>query len=436
MRAEKRKKYVITMMSMVLLALAPLSYLRVLLAVPHLRDTAVGAVSGVYSTVTDRNDQVIFQGHNLYESVYGNLLGQDSLIDNSLHSLYQDELKVKGFNPLTGISSISEKNRSTLKTTLLSQNDMQKIITTFGEYEGCVFAYDYVTGEVLVALSVPSSLDETATSTGMWNRCLRTCYIPGSTMKIVAAACALEQNPDLLHAKFTCTGSTKLPDTSVVKCHGVHGAINLSDALGYSCNCYMANLISQLDVTQTQILLEQMGIAQHGNQTYGHIDKLTYRGSSTTFDSTDSFDSVWSLIGQGNTQSNPVGMAMIAAAVVNHGETATPYLVASIQRGNRTTYTAQSGQTQSLLKANTSHLLSEIWRSAVDAHYRSGSNQMDNSITHAKSGTAQLGDGTHNRFMMGVMEDSHVAFFIAVEKISPNNNLPAQIANVLANILK
>ena len=134
-------------------------------------------------------------------------------------------------------------------------------------------------------------------------------------MKIVATACALEQDPDLRNFQFTCTGSMKLPDHSVVKCHGVHGSIGLSDA-------------------------------------------------------------------------------------------------------------------------NTSHLLSEVWKDAVNSHYHSGSNHMDSSITHAKSGTAQLGDGTHNRFMMGVMEEAHVAFFIAVEKITPNNNLPAQIANILANILK
>lgn len=435
MRAEKRKKYLIIIMVLVLVALAPISYLRVVLAAPKINPTAVGKASGVYAAITDRNGQVIFQGTNLYEFIYGNLMGQGAMIPNSLHPLYMDELKVRGFNPLTGISSIDEGDAPILKTTLMSPEDMQKLTAKFGDYEGCVFAYNYATGEVLVALSVPSCLDENISDTGMWHRCLRTCYIPGSTMKIVTAACALGQNPELANFKFTCTGSTRLPDNTVVNCHGVHGNIGLKDALGYSCNCYMAGLISELNVSQTQVILEQMGISQNGSQEDGHIDRLTYKGSYTVFDSTNSFDSVWSLIGQGDSQCNPVSMAMIAAAVVNHGETATPYIMESIQRGNRTVYQAKSNQTETLLDADTADLVSGIWEDAVNSHYRSGSNKMDTSITHSKSGTAQLGDGTHNRFMMGVMEEANIAFFIAVEKIPPNNNLPAQIANTLAGII-
>lgn len=435
MRAEKVKRYLIVLLAVVLVALAPISYIRVLTESNEIDPDTVGRATGVYSSITDRDGEAIFKGSNLYESIYGNLLGEGSSIDNSIYTLYKDELKLTGFNGLLGMESVSEKNAASIKTTLLGAADQEKIQAAFSGQDGSIFAYNYATGEVYVCMSLPSYLtDDGTTENGFVNACLSGLYIPGSTAKVVAVACALEQNKLFTEFTYTCEGAMVLPDGNTVTCTGVHGSIGLKEALGHSCNCYMAALITQLDVEQTQQILQTMGIYQGETGTNGTIDKLTYQYSRTVFNSNTTFDSVWGLIGQGSSEFNPVSMARIAGAIANEGKAAHPYIIQSIvKRGTRTTYSAKGGDMQQLVSAGTAKVLSEIWGTAVDDHYRDKYPEMSGAITLAKTGTSQLGDGTNNRFLVGTIEEYNVAFFIAVEDTT--SALPIQIATALAEVL-
>lgn len=55
-------------------------------------------------------------------------------------------------------------------------------------------------------------------------------YTPGSVMKIVTAACAIENIPDIYSRTFECDGKYETSDGTVI-CNGVHGTVSFQKAM-------------------------------------------------------------------------------------------------------------------------------------------------------------------------------------------------------------
>lgn len=67
------------------------------------------------------------------------------------------------------------------------------------------------------------------------NRFLHATYTPGSVFKLVTAAAALDEIPDIGSRTFTCEGSAVIGGETI-QCNGVHGTLNFEEALAHSCN--------------------------------------------------------------------------------------------------------------------------------------------------------------------------------------------------------
>lgn len=430
MRVEKRKKYLYQLMLVILMLALPLTYARVLFASGQVSGYDLSAATGRTGIITDTFGNVLYDGKYAAPNILGNVIGGTQYATKTVRLLYSDELAPIGFNPLIGLDSLQEASFHDVRTTLLSAETHRAIQSCFGELRGAVFAYNYQTGEILVMLSVPS---ESCIDTSAYNRCMDFTYIPGSTFKISTVLCALDQNPSLAEFTYTCDGAHELPDGQSVKCHSVHGKLGMVSAIGLSCNAYMAALIEQFDVESTQIILRNMGIYQQGeDNTPASIDRFSRKGSSTVFENTTTFNHVWGLIGQGMSAVNVVDMAMIAGAVANNGAAAKPYLIQSITRMgvDKVRYEAERAKMVNLIGKGTANTVDELWKKAVDDHYGSA---LNNAITHAKTGTAEQGDGKVNRLLMGVMEEQNVAFYIVVE--NNKSKLIYEIANTLAEYI-
>lgn len=448
-RAEKRKKYIPRLLALVLVLFAPLTYIRVLFDAAELnrRDLNIGAEH--LSTITTSNGDILHQGSCIDPEIFGNLIG-DSLgykdgslpVENAIVPKYKEELKITGFNPLVGAASLKQRNTSDLRTTLLSVNAHEHIKSLFGSYNGVCCVYNYVTGEVYMLLSLPSGLKTgpDAVSGSLRNNNLRNCFIPGSTMKIVATICALDQGLD--DYTTTCTGETTLPDGNVAKCHSIHGKVDLKRAIGGSCNCYMAELIQKLNINEARQSLEKLGFILHSDAEnvetdgqpplQGDLSRLTYTYSTTVFDSNGTFSDVWGLIGQGKSQITPLHMATIAGSVANGGCTAKPYLMERITAGSgKVLFQEKGGDMMELVDPETVELTRQYWQEAVADYYTN----VDDAITLAKSGTAEQGNGTTNRMLMGAMEEYNTAFFILVEGLPSGDPLIYTIANNLVQYL-
>ena len=443
MRSEKRKRYLIQFLAIFLAVLAPIGYLRVLGATDDLLQVDFDAAFSGEHIITDRDGTILYEGECLYPELLGNLFGTEGLIANSLYNCYVDEMQVAGFNPLEGRSSLKG---TTMKITLMSLADQQEIQKLYGDHDGCCFAYNYETGEVYIALSLPSGLGAGVREGSMHNGCLNGTYTPASTLKILTTICALAQNAGLKDFTYTCQKQYMLPDGNVINCHNYHGTIGLADAIGLSCNCYFTALVRQLNVKDVSKTLAELGILNEGTDAVaddarGVMDRLSYITGKTKVTNFGQFQSVWGMVGQGNTVANPVYMAMTAGAVANGGTVAQPYIMEEILScGTDPVYQAgQAEEEKGLLKLiapDTAQLVQSIWSQAVEEHYHTDDKPLSEDITLAKTGTAEEDHGDNDRLLLGVMEDYNTAFFIMVKDSEDQNGLIYDVANQLAESVK
>jgi cell division protein FtsI/penicillin-binding protein 2 len=86
----------------------------------------------------------------------------------------------------------------------------------------------------------------------------------GSVMKLFTTAVLLETNTVNRDTLFECRGTTRIPgSTETVHCLKPHGKINLTQALGYSCNGYFVQSSAKLPFEQWQEQLLKWGVPVH-----------------------------------------------------------------------------------------------------------------------------------------------------------------------------
>lgn len=408
---------------------------RAALATSYITYEDIMDYSGVTCVINDRFEQPIYKdGSVVNYDVFGNLVGYESHIHNSLLYKHFDLLMPKKINAIRGFRTLETQPR-VMTTTFISQEDQNELLALFQGKSGCCFSYNYESGEIYTALSLPACNPDKDDSAYI-NRCFQSVYIPGSTMKIVTAAIAIDQGKNVNNLKYTCEKSFTLSDGNDINCAGVHGKINFATAIGQSCNSYFAQLITGLDLDKSLNTLKELGFTVNGAAENEEVlDGLSKTVSSVNVTNTANFKNVWGLIGQGKTQVNAIDMARFAAAVVNEGKTAQPYMVSSVinpNKENEVIYKAET-ETIKLLSAKTAKKTASYWKEGIDPYYytRQG---MSKRISYAKTGTAEQGDGNEDKLLMGVIEDAKTAFFIVIEDCS-SGPVPMTIANKLADLL-
>ena len=447
MRSEKRNRVIAILMAVFILIAVPAAYLRVLVSADQVGGRDFSRLLGLSGTFCDRDGEVIRDARTPTPDVLGNLIGFGGYVDNSLYAAYKDELVPRTFDLFTGIRSVKDKQGSSLQTTLLPLSSQQALANGFcaynddgsvkQSYNGAIFAYNYVTGEVYTALSLPSMahFDVNAPAGAYFNKVLKGTYTPGSTMKIVAMLTALQQHGvDLDSYTYTCTGKQPLPNGSTVTCLYPHGAnLTITDAIGKSCNCFITTLASTFDVDSACKTLADMGIYTEQYPAEAKtVDALRRSTSSTVFQDPDAFAHRWAFAGQGATAVSCIDMAMIAGAIAGGGQAAKPYLVQSIvdlDSGNFTYEAATLFET--LFPQEVANQADTIWTNAFDRYYKLSCA----AISYAKTGTVEHGDGTTSRSLLGVMKEYDTAFFIYVEGLRGGDNRCTYIAGILAEEL-
>ncbi len=384
--------------------------------------------------ITDRFGQPIYsEGNAVSYKAFGNLIGHKENIHNSLLFKHSDSLRPGGVNPVFGYRTL-EKEPRIMQTTLLSNESQQELIKLFGSASGCCFAYNYETGDIYTALSFPAYIPGNANASYI-NRCLSSVYIPGSTMKMVTAALAVDQGKNVEKLKYTCNKKYKLSDGNEIVCTGNHGTIGFSTAIAKSCNCYFAQLIQDLNLEKALKTLKELGFSVNGVETEKElIDELSKVSSSTNVTNTASFKNIWGLIGQGHSQVNPIDMARIAAAIVNEGKAAQPHFISSITNPSNEDEVIWQPKTEmkKLLSKNTATKTAKYWKAGVDSYYYAHKG-MSQKIDYAKTGTAQRQSGKEDKLLVGVVESAKTAFYIVVEEGGAADTM--KIANKLAELL-
>ena len=400
----------------------------VLRYIDHAKDWAMAfsrANAGVSGSVTDRNGEVLAIFDET-RSAYS----EDALTREACYHITGDYWGRTGSGVLTAYWDDMQSFSLLTGTTHAESAELPLTVdasfcrTAYAALQGqngkgAVMMMNYRTGEVLCMVSGPSfdpmEAEAEPPEGAFINRCLSSVFTPGSVFKLVTAAAAIETVPNMDTRQFYCENKYTIAGVDIT-CTGPHYTQNFEQALANSCNIAFA---------QIAVKVGQESMIEHVRQ-YGFLDKHTLSGmtgaaGSYPLDFVGDPELAWSGIGQSTDLVNPYAMLRFVAAVANHGVLVEPHL---LQR-------EEAGETR-LMQADTADRLAAMMNYNVVAHYDPDNNFPGLPLC-AKTGTAELGDGTSHAWFVGFLNDeAHpYAFVVLVEHGGGGLRVAGPIANRL-----
>lgn len=384
-------------------------------------NASVFTTNGILScgTVTDRNGVLLAKSEN-GEVTYA---GDETLRLASLHAVGDYRGYCSGAiqmyaNRLTGYSMFlgtSSGEGGTIALTL--DAELQKTAwSALKNRNGCVLVINYETGEILAMVSSPSydpygKPDESIDGIYM-NRALQGVYTPGSVWKTVTLCAALENIPDIYERSFVCTGRADVAGGRLT-CAAAHGKQTVQQAFANSCNCTFGSLALELGGDTLKSYADKLGLTStHSldgiSTAAGHFDAVTDSESCLA----------WSGVGQHTDQINPYALLRYLAAVARGGTVVEPTLLLGNRNG-----------TVSLLNQETAGAIADIMSYTFTTRYAPGG-AFPNLDLGAKTGTAELGDGTSHSWFVGYCRSGPpLCFAVCIERGGEGFSNAAPAAN-------
>lgn len=403
--------------------------------------------------VYDRSGDVLFDGtgtgsypDNHFLDV-GNLIGDDK--GQMVNTLVARNLeKINNYSFSDGL--VPSGGKAAIYTTL-DHNANRAVYNAYGYMEGCVSAYNYKTGELLVCVSLPSldvtkgydDVDLFKSGTLLSKNMFGT--VPGSTQKVSTVISALEiMGIDQLYSKnYSCSGKYQNRSVAFIDCHNPygHGAQNIQEAFENSCNPFFAQLVEDADMPLEKVKKQysKLGYALNGEEmSYININGIQCETASTTLNDPYEFRTQWGCIGQGDTLVSPIQLMMWQSAIANGtGKMTMPYLIDHITDTNgKIKEKASASFSDRLFSENTAEAVKQIMLTNGADRY---TYLISGYKVGVKSGTAQVDEGMkENSLLVGFVDDPSfpVAFAILIEDKDSGYLTTEQIAQVLLDNLK
>lgn len=288
--------------------------------------------------------------------------------------------------------------------------------------KGAVLVYNYKTGEILCMVSTPGfdpvvGFDEndSAYEGAYINRCLSSSLVPGSIFKIVTLAAAIENIPNLYERSFYCGGSVDIGGVTIT-CAGTHYTQTIEQAFANSCNCAFAELSAELGGDTLTEYAEAYGLTESHD-----LDGIPVKAGSIESAGHDSVSAAWQGIGQYMDLVCPYGMLRLMGAIANEGLCVEPTLLAGNSNGS-----------ERLLSGDTARQLRDMMNYNVVYDY-GGESAFPGLQLCAKTGTAEVGDGTDHAWFAGFIENpGHpYAFVVLVENAGGGLRNAGPVANTV-----
>ena len=325
---------------------------------------------------------------------------------------------MQDFSLFTGMTKSENSVLPLSIDTRLNKVIYKALLAQDPEARGMMMLCNYKTGEMLGLVSVPSldPMDEnTAPPEGAYiNRCLSASFIPGSIFKLITAAAAYEQIPDIDERTFYCDHEYDIAGVTIT-CTGTHYEQTFEQALSNSCNCAFA---------QIAVMLGQDTMVDYVMRC-GFLDKQSLSGISTVAGSYPTEfvgdpELAWSGIGQSTDLVCPYAMLRFLCAVANGGDLVEPSLILTEDAPKSTPY----------MEAATAQRLRQMMNFNVVDHYN-GEENFPGLRLCAKTGTAELGDGNSHAWFVGFLaDDKHpYAFVTLIERGGYGLSTAGPIAN-------
>lgn len=377
-------------------------------------------------TVTDRNGVVltsvengerIWNGDPLLRRAVLHAVG-DPAGNIGTGALNQYHTELSGYDPVNGLYSPDGSGGT---VTLSLDADLCKTACeALDGRDGAVLVCNYKTGEILCMVSGPgydpADADAEIPEGAYLNRALSAVYPPGSVFKIVTAAAALEQIPDIRERTFRCEGWYEVGG-GYVACSGYHGDVKLEDAFAMSCNCAFAEIALELGGDTLESYARAFGLT-----VPQYVDGIeTACGGFDVYGAEEAM-LAWSGIGQATDLVCPASFLRVVSAVGNQGKAVDLTL---LKGGN------PEGKSERIMPVSTALKLAEMMEYAVSFTY--GEENFPGLELHAKSGTAEIDGAEPHAWFAGFVTDPGrpYAFVVVLEHGGSGADSAGAVANTV-----
>jgi peptidoglycan glycosyltransferase len=337
--------------------------------------------------------------------------------------------------------------------TTLDPAAQEAAIAAMGGQTGSVVALEPATGHVRVMVSIPdfdpSDVEDSfaelnqAEGSPVFNRATQARYPPGSTMKVVTAAAALdsgEYEPDSI---VSGESPKTISGAPLINSGGADfGPIPLTTALTNSVNTVWAEVGEELGSDTMYEYMERFGFNTEPDLDYPR-NQMTPSGvfgeDGGLLSQNDPVDIGRVAIGQERLQVTPLQMAMVAAAVGNGGVLMKPrFTDRVVDKDGRVTERIEPEEEERVIDEESATQLADMMADVVNEGTGTAA-ALSGIQVAGKTGTAEVDGGASNQawfIAFAPVDDPQMAIAVTVERTTgQGGTVAAPIAKQVLEVL-
>ncbi|MFN2611883.1 MAG: peptidoglycan D,D-transpeptidase FtsI family protein [Solirubrobacterales bacterium] len=334
--------------------------------------------------------------------------------------------------------------------------EAQRLATeALGSQKGSIVAIEPSTGKVRVMVSNPTyDPNQISDSAGfqrlendpdspILNRAVQARYPPGSTMKVVTAAAALDSGEFTPDSQVS--GKTGVPISGVPLSNfggESYGDVDLTFALTHSINTVWAQVAEKLGKDTVYKYMDRFGFDRKPQLDYPPTQleiSGVFGSGGQLLDQSDSVDIGRVAIGQERLQVTPLQMAEVAAAVANKGKLMEPRLWQQVIDTDQRTTDMQPEQAATVISEDSAAELTKMMTDVVNEGTGTAA-ALETDQVAGKTGTAEIDPSANinQPWFIGFApaEDPKVAIAVTIERSSgEGGTVAAPIAQKILELL-
>jgi len=271
---------------------------------------------------------------------------------------------------------------------------------------GAVVALEVETGAVRVLAATPTFDPTDPANAETFNRATQGRFPPGSTMKVVTAAAALDSGRFRPDSTVDGSNGKEISGTPLQNFGGQDfGQIDLATALTNSVNTAWASVAEELGKGTMEEYMRRFGFYEDPPMDYPDeqmVPSGEYGPRGRLLPPTsDQVDVGRMAIGQDKLLATPLQMATVAQTVANDGVRMEPRLVEQIlDPDGRTIDEPLPVEAQRVMSEENARALAAMMRNVVEQGTGTAA-QLEGVEVSGKTGTAEVGDGTDDLWFIG-----------------------------------
>jgi len=385
-------------------------------------------VNGIILAQTQNGKRVLHTDYAVRRATLHAVGDPQGYVSTGAHAAFRGRLT--GYNSVTGLYNLVRSGSGSDVQLTIDANVTKAAYNAMNGRKGTVGVYNYKTGDVICMISSPNydpknkpgDIDSNPAYDAVYlNRMLHGLFTPGSTFKVITAACVLEYIPDIRSREFNCDGGFNTGDGRVI-CREKHGKVNFEKAMNASCNSAFAQMALLVGQANLQATAEKMGF----NQSY-RAEKIPLAISRFMTKPASPLELGWAGVGQHTTLANPAQMMMLMGAIASGGKGVAPRLLA----GQR----LLPAQTAIKLDPAIAASLRDLLRSNVTSTYDTSGRRTPSIAMAGKTGTAEVDGKQPHAWFVGFALDTPYAIVVVGENAGGGLAVAFEIAARVMNAI-